>query len=346
MPQEVVLPDGRTLDIPDDATPEQLDALRTKLRLETGAGMEAAAVQQSRQQLASKVKFVSTSKRQRERAGFFPSQVGVLGFAGDTEGLTSGEKTERAAGLLGAGTAPLLAVAGGAPGATGVLANVAVGGLGALEGARFGKRAAADLGLPTFVGAVPGAIAGAFLPKLGEKVLGPVARTFLRGAAREAGGIAPAAEAAAPAARRVILPGERIDPFAVESAGSAAQATTESLRTLAKAGDQSALRELVRRRALTPNIDFGKVPLPRSTPAEAPLLNRSVATAERRVAPGVSPTGAERRTVPLAEGFQGPPHAQLSVIERELKKPSLTEFERRTLISRWEDLTGRPYRGK
>jgi len=57
MPRNVTLPDGRVLVIPDDATPDQLAALRNQLAskyadLKTGAGMDAAAVQQSRASLA------------------------------------------------------------------------------------------------------------------------------------------------------------------------------------------------------------------------------------------------------------------------------------------------------
>jgi hypothetical protein len=52
MPRNVTLPDGRTIVIPDDATPDQLAALRNKLssqfaNLTTGEGMEARANQQA-----------------------------------------------------------------------------------------------------------------------------------------------------------------------------------------------------------------------------------------------------------------------------------------------------------
>lgn len=53
--QTIQLPDGRTLVIPPDATPQQLAAMREKLRLTTGVGMEQRSQQQSRQSLASKV---------------------------------------------------------------------------------------------------------------------------------------------------------------------------------------------------------------------------------------------------------------------------------------------------
>jgi len=66
----------------------------------------------------------------------------------------------------------------------------------------------------------------------------------------------------ASAGRRVILPGERVDPMRVESAGSAAQATDEALRRLAAVGDESAKWELVRRRKATPTVNYSRVPLP------------------------------------------------------------------------------------
>src|SRR6266850_1312378 len=47
---------------------------------------------------------------------------------------------------------------------------------------------------------------------------------------------------------RIIRAGERVDPLKVESAGSAAQATEGDLRKLARWGDESAARELTRRR--------------------------------------------------------------------------------------------------
>jgi hypothetical protein len=57
LPRTVQLPDGRILTVPDDATPDQLAALRNQLaskyaNLTTGEGMDARAVQQSRSSLA------------------------------------------------------------------------------------------------------------------------------------------------------------------------------------------------------------------------------------------------------------------------------------------------------
>jgi hypothetical protein len=57
LPRNIQLPDGRILTIPDDATPDQLAALKNQLaskyaNLTTGEGMDAAAVQQSRSALA------------------------------------------------------------------------------------------------------------------------------------------------------------------------------------------------------------------------------------------------------------------------------------------------------
>lgn len=73
-------------------------------------------------------------------------------------------------------------------------------------------------------------------------------------------GIAPEARLG----RRVILPGERIDPLARASAGSAAQAPTERLLQLYEKGDMAARDELVRRRVLIGNrINYSRAPLPR-----------------------------------------------------------------------------------
>jgi hypothetical protein len=57
MPRNVQLPDGRILTIPDNASPDDLAALKNQLaskyaNLTTGEGMDAAAVQQSRASLA------------------------------------------------------------------------------------------------------------------------------------------------------------------------------------------------------------------------------------------------------------------------------------------------------
>jgi hypothetical protein len=47
MPRTVQLPDGRTLVIPDDATPEQLAALKTKLAAQYGMGQQSTEAQQA-----------------------------------------------------------------------------------------------------------------------------------------------------------------------------------------------------------------------------------------------------------------------------------------------------------
>src|SRR5438045_1575451 len=56
MPRNVTLPDGRVLVIPDDATADQLAALKNKLsaqyaNITTGEGMQDRATQQARSQL-------------------------------------------------------------------------------------------------------------------------------------------------------------------------------------------------------------------------------------------------------------------------------------------------------
>lgn len=91
MPRTVQLPDGRTLTIPDDASPDQLAALRLKLgaqyaNLKTGEGMEQRAAQQAHS---------SNVYRPAEQAPPLSSNIMkpnylAMGLSSPHEGLESG----------------------------------------------------------------------------------------------------------------------------------------------------------------------------------------------------------------------------------------------------------------
>lgn len=121
-------------------------------------------------------------------------------------------------------------------------------------------------------------------------------------------------QSAAPApSRRIIVPGEEIDPMARENAGSAAQATEGDLRRLATAGDRSAAVELTRRRLPQGPTDYSRAPLPKGSlseripPPQSPSVSQRMVMpqssqpqqaappVEQRVTAGKSPTGTERR---------------------------------------------------
>jgi hypothetical protein len=125
--------------------------------------------------------------------------------------------------------------------------------------------------------------------------------------------------AAAPLTRRIILPGEEIDPLARESAGSAAQATEGDLRRLSSAGDMSAQRELVRRRLPMGPTDYRNMPLPpgegslaeRVPPPEQPTLTQRAAQPQGDIPRGTStpfeaaPDALAKKNGVMAEGELG-----------------------------------------
>lgn len=132
----------------------------------------------------------------------------------------------------------------------------------------------ADAILPEPAEALPGIPAGA--SRSDAAIGSPIAPPTGAGPTTTTGGppiqmnvgktISPPPEAAqgagAGTGRRIIMPGERIDPTRVKVAGSAAQATEQDLRRLADNGDIAAREELVRRRLPLGPVDYSNVPLP------------------------------------------------------------------------------------
>lgn len=111
--------------------------------------------------------------------------------------------------------------------------------------------------------------------------------------------------------RRLILPGEEIDPMARSSAGSAAQATEGDLRRLAQMGDESARQELIRRRlpmGQEGRIDYSKAPLPKGTLGERiGQAGESEMEARIRGAAGENPTLKSIRRQFAKQRKVGPP---------------------------------------
>lgn len=178
MPQEITLPDGRILVIPDSTTLDQRAALRNKLGsqyadIKTGSGMEQRAVQQSKGELASRVKSTGpgtlTNDVQEEgyrraygaenKPGKFvmsDMDVATAGLGG--MGIGKGIATRGAKAMVRPVARTVLGAAGGS----------ALGGYGGREiGGMFGDKGRETGGQ---IGATVGGLAGGYAGARGMKV--------------------------------------------------------------------------------------------------------------------------------------------------------------------------------
>jgi hypothetical protein len=344
MPQELQLPDGRILVIPDNMTLDQRAALRNKLGaqyadIKTGKGMYEKSLQQSKQQTGAPVIKAAEEHEARQKLlgermnraanspmpftnasmAYFPaasarmlagSKVG--GYAGEKLAPKGYENVGRliggTVGGIGASAGPALAnriskmgievpekvnLPGGFKLTTGnpppepsvipasqspgpyrgpsSVPKPAVGKVAMGPGPYKGPASvpepspipvsATSSATPIGKAELPATWSGPSTtgpPPGGEQV--PLTSRIAQGSAPEGS-----------LTRRIITPGEEIDPLARSSAGSAAQATEEDLRRLAGAGDASARQELIRRRlplGSEGQIDYSKAPLPKGSLAE------------------------------------------------------------------------------
>jgi len=299
MPQEVQLPDGRILVIPDNITLDQRAALRNKLGsqyadIRTGKGMEARAQGQAKGDLASRVGKDESADTEFEKTYLPPTNIKAL--------------TNVLAGATGAGLG-VRSLAGRiaprvlrGPGSAGDVTVNPMEGLkreleprvprnepqGARDemygdlGERIQRRGqeqdAIDKVPPPIskVNKGPGPYTGpSSVPESSPfpgatstgmpSMQGATGQTQLKPPTltNRMGAGRTAVPTGDKLSKRIILPGERTDPMPTESAGSAAQATEGDLRRLADAGDTSAKLELARRRLPIGPTDYSKMPLPK-----------------------------------------------------------------------------------
>jgi len=178
MPNEIQLPDGRILVIPDNTTLDQRAALRNKLGsqyadIKTGSGMEQRAVQQSKGELASRVKSTGpgTLTNEKQEEGYRKAygaenkpgklvmsdmDVATAGLGG--MGIGKGIATRGAKAMVKPVVRTVLGAAGGS----------ALGGYGGREiGGMFGDKGRETGGQ---IGATVGGLAGGYAGARGMKV--------------------------------------------------------------------------------------------------------------------------------------------------------------------------------
>lgn len=169
MPKNIFLPDGRTLSIPDDISPDKLAALKLKLGakypdFKTGVGVEQYAEEQARH----------PSRGVLSR----PAMPGTSShYAGpQSKALTPAQRESRAVPFEVAKVAAPAVLTAVAPevAAPGVIASTIARGSGALAGASYGGKKAEEFGLPKWAGQLAGGTAGVFAPEVIGKISSPI----------------------------------------------------------------------------------------------------------------------------------------------------------------------------
>jgi hypothetical protein len=293
MPRNVTLPDGRVLVIPDDASPDQLAALKLKLGaqyadLKTGEGMEQRAAQQAH---ASSNVYRPTEQAPPLSSNIMKPNYLAMGMSSPHEGLESGlsspAQDPQKAQAMRTGAA-IGGLAGGA-----ISAPVAAGRalLGSLAGSYAGGHAGRYIGGETGeeIGKVGGGLVGGALGATGRSLPGRGDLLDLltgKGAAQ--------AEAEAPA----VVPMTQSPNADTYSAVRAAQRATLR-RELAGVGTPgSSAQETGWSPAVT------KVPFPRAGGAQVTVQS----------VPGPDASGRENLLTPAAK--RGVPRAGEELIRR------------------------------